>query len=132
MEAGLARRLIQIGIRTMNGHQRDQARRFGVEVCEMSRGGVSVSKLNVTGPVYISFDLDVLDPAFAPGVSHWEPGGMSVREVLEHLHSITATIVGADLVEYNPSRDVSDLTATVAGKILKELLGKMLMACNCP
>ena len=37
---------------------------------------------------------------------------MSVREVLEHLHSITATIVGADIVEYNPSRDVSELTAT--------------------
>ena len=75
---------------------------------------------------------DVLDPAFAPGVSHREPGGMSVREALDHLHSITATIVGADIVEYNPSRDVSDLTATVAGKILKELIGKMLMACNCP
>jgi arginase family enzyme len=82
--------------------------------------------------VYVSFDMDVLDPAFAPGVSHREPGGMSVREVLEHLHSITATIVGADIVEYNPSRDVSELTGAVAGKILKELLGKMLMACNCP
>jgi arginase len=55
-----------------------------------------------------------------------------VREALEHLHSITATIVGADIVEYNPSRDISELTAAVAGKILKEMMGKMLMACNCP
>jgi len=74
----------------------------------------------------------VLDPAFAPGVSHREPGGMSVREVLEHLHSITATIVGADIVEYNPARDVSELTAAVAGKILKEVMGKMLASCTCP
>jgi arginase family enzyme len=57
---------------------------------------------------------------------------MSVREVLDHLHSITATIVGADIVEYNPSRDVSELTATVAGKILEEILGKMLTSYTCP
>ena len=57
---------------------------------------------------------------------------MSVREALEHLHSITATIVGADIVEYNPGRDVSELTAGVAGKILKELIGKMTMSCSCP
>jgi len=81
--------------------------------------------------VYVSFDMDVLDPAFAPGVSHREPGGMTVREVLDHLHSITAAIVGADIVEYNPSRDVSDLTATVAAKVLKELLGKMVAECKC-
>jgi len=43
-------------------------------------------RLKVQGPVYISFDMDVLDPAFAPGVSHWEPGGMSVREAISNLH----------------------------------------------
>ena len=57
---------------------------------------------------------------------------MTVREAIDHLHSITGTIVGGDIVEYNPSRDVSELTATVAGKILKELLGKMMSSCNCP
>jgi arginase len=131
MEEKLARRLIQVGIRTMNPQQKKQAGRFGVEVFEIGRKR-ALEEVKTWCPVYVSFDMDVLDPAFAPGVSHREPGGMSVREVLEHLHSITATIVGADIVEYNPSRDVSDLTATVAGKILKELLGKMLMACNCP
>ena len=131
MEEKLAKRLIQVGIRTMNPHQKKQAARFGVEVYEIGRKR-SLEEVKTWCPVYVSFDLDVLDPAFAPGVSHREPGGMSVREVLEHLHSITATIVGADIVEYNPSRDISDLTATVAGKILKEVLGKMLMACNCP
>lgn len=131
MEEKLTKRLIQVGIRTMNPAQRKQAARFGVEVFEIGRER-ALEEVKTWCPVYVSFDMDVLDPAFAPGVSHREPGGMSVREVLEHLHSVTATIVGADLVEYNPSRDVSELTATVAGKILKELLGKMLMACNCP
>jgi agmatinase len=131
MEEKLAKRLIQVGIRTMNPQQKKQAARFGVEVYEIGRKR-ALEEVKTWCPVYVSFDMDVLDPAFAPGVSHREPGGMSVREVLEHLHSITATIVGADIVEYNPSRDVSELTATVAGKILKELLGKMLMACNCP
>ena len=131
MEEKLAKRLIQVGIRTMNSHQKKQAARFGVEVFEIGRRR-ALEEVKTWCPVYISFDMDVLDPAFAPGVSHREPGGMSVREVLEHLHSITATVVGADIVEYNPSRDVSELTAAVAGKILKELLGKMLMACNCP
>ena len=131
MEEKLAKRLIQVGIRTMNPQQKKQAARFGVEVYEIGRKR-ALEEVKTWCPVYVSFDMDALDPAFAPGVSHREPGGMSVREVLEHLHSITATIVGADIVEYNPSRDVSDLTAAVAGKILKELMGKMLMACNCP
>jgi len=83
-------------------------------------------KLKLAGPVYISFDIDVLDPAFAPGISHREPGGMSVREAIAHLHAITGQIVGADIVEYNPRQDVSQLTATVIAKILKEILGKMI------
>jgi arginase len=131
MEEKLAKRLIQVGIRTMNPHQKKQAGRFGVEVFEIGRRR-ALEEVKTWCPVYLSFDMDVLDPAFAPGVSHREPGGMSVREALEHLHSITATIVGADIVEYNPSRDISELTAAVAGKILKEMMGKMLMACNCP
>lgn len=131
MEEKLAKRLIQVGIRTMNPAQKKQATRFGVEVFGIGHKR-TLEEVKTWCPVYVSIDMDVLDPAFAPGVSHREPGGMSVRELLEHLHSITATVVGADIVEYNPSRDISDLTATVAGKILKELMGKMLMACNCP
>jgi len=131
MEEKLAKRLIQIGIHTMNGHQREQAKRFGVEVFELRKLPV-FEELKTWCPVYVSFDIDVLDPAFAPGVSHREPGGISVRDAIKHLHSITGTIVGADIVEYNPKRDVSELTATVAGKMLKEILGKMLLECSCP
>ncbi len=125
MESGLAKRLVQVGIRTFNGHQRKQAKRFGVEVIEM-RQLPAYARLKAAGPVYISFDMDVLDPAYAPGISHREPGGMSVREAIAHLHAIEGQIVGADVVEYNPVRDVSGMTAMVAAKILKEILGKMI------
>jgi arginase len=126
MEDGCAKRLIQLGIRTMNAHQRQQASRFGVEVVEM-KDLPGLEKLKLAGPIYISFDIDVLDPAFAPGISHREPGGMSVREAVAHLHAITGDVVGADLVEYNPKQDVSHLTAMVCAKILKEILGKMIV-----
>jgi arginase len=125
MEERLAKRLVQVGIRTMVGHQREQAAKFSVEVVEM-RALPAYDRLEIRGPVYVSFDIDVLDPAFAPGVSHREPGGMTVREAIAHLHAIKGTIVGADIVEYNPVQDVSGMTATVAAKILKEILGKMI------
>ena len=125
MESGLAKRLVQVGIRTMVQHQREQAEKFGVEVVEM-RALPAFDKLKAKGPVYITFDMDVLDPAFAPGISHREPGGMSVREAIAHLHAIEGTIVGADVVEYNPVQDVAGMTATVAAKIVKEILGKMI------
>jgi arginase family enzyme len=70
--------------------------------------------------------MDALDPAFAPGISHREPGGMTVREAIAHLHAIAGDIVGADVVEYNPVRDIDGITAVVAAKIVKEILGKML------
>jgi len=125
MEAGLAKRLIQIGIRTMVRQQREQAEKFGVEVVEM-RGLPAYDRLKARGPAYVTFDMDVLDPAFAPGVSHREPGGMSVREAIAHLHAIEGEIVGADVVEYNPVQDIAGVTATVAAKIVKEILGKMV------
>lgn len=120
MEKGLARRLVQVGIRTMNGHCREQARRFGVEVIEM-RDFAPEHVPIPDGPLYVSIDLDGLDPAFAPGVSHHEPGGLSTRDLLSVLHRIEGGIVGADVVELNPSRDINGMTATVAAKLVKEL-----------
>jgi arginase len=125
MEERLAKRLIQLGIRTLNQHQREQAERFGVEIVQM-RELPAYGRLKVHGPVYISFDMDVLDPAHAPGISHREPGGITTREAIAHLHAIEGTIVGADIVEYNPAQDICDMTAVVAAKILKEMLGKMI------
>jgi uncharacterized protein (DUF302 family) len=62
----------------------------------------------------------VLDLAFAPGVSPWEPGGMSVREAIAHLHAVAGTIVAADIVEYHPLRESSGITAMVAAKIVED------------
>ena len=125
MEAGHARRLVQVGIRTMNPHQRAQAERFGVEVLEM-KDFDPAGQLRFDGPVYLSFDIDVLDPAFAPGVSHVEPGGMSTRDALRVIQSFEGRLVGADIVEVNPQRDPSGMTAMVGAKVLKELAGRML------
>jgi arginase len=125
MEAGLAQRLVQVGIRTLTGHQRAQADRFGVEVIDMRAFAAGV-RPHVQGPLYVSVDLDALDPAHAPGVSHWEPGGLTTRELLTMLQTVDAPIVGADVVEYNPRRDPEGFTAMVAAKVVKELLDAML------
>lgn len=124
MEAGLARRIVQIGIRTLHRHQRDQAARFGVEIIEMRHFTTEAVPL-LEGPFYVSLDLDGIDPAFAPGVSHHEPGGLSVRDVLNVLARQKAPVIGADVVELNPSRDVNGVTAVVAAKLAKELMGMM-------
>lgn len=125
MEEGLADRLVQVGIRTMNGHQREQARRFGVEAIEMKdwRDG---SALGLEGPVYVSVDLDVLEPGLVPGISHREPGGMTVRQALSIIQGVQAPLVGADLVELNPASDPGGISAAVAAKLVKELAGAML------
>lgn len=120
MENGFAIRLVQAGIRTLNTHCRQQAERFGVEIVEM-RSFVAQEVPIPTAPLYISIDMDALDPAFAPGVSHHEPGGLSVRDILSVLHRIEGPIVGADIVEYNPTRDINGMTAVVAAKFVKEL-----------
>jgi arginase family enzyme len=52
---------------------------------------------------------------------------MTAREAIAHLHAVEGTIVGVDLVEFNPEQDVSGMTATVGAKILKEILGKMIL-----
>jgi arginase len=125
MESGLAKRLVQVGIRTINGHQREQAKRFGVEVLTMQNWR-DVSNIRFDSPLYVTFDMDCLDPAFAPGVSHWEPGGLSTREALSVIQSLQANIIGADVVELNPTRDSQNITEMVAAKIFKEITAKML------
>jgi arginase family enzyme len=75
----------------------------------------------MTGPIYVSIDLDGIDPAFAPGVSHHEPGGLSVRDVIDVLAGVTGQVIGGDVVEYNPDRDIHDMTASVAAKLIREL-----------
>lgn len=119
-EAGHAKRLVQVGIRTLTNHCREQAARFGVEIVPMA--GFTPDAVPVLdGPLYISIDLDGLDPSAAPGVAHPEPGGLTVREMLAVLHKQTAPIVGADIVELHPGRDIGDVTAILGAKLAREL-----------
>ena len=125
MELGRIASLTQIGIRTLTDHQRHQGSKFGVRIIEMKDHDPFLLK-SMSGPLYISLDIDALDPAFAPGVSHHEPGGFSTREVIEILHNIEVDVVGADIVECNPARDINNMTSMVAYKMMKEILGLML------
>jgi arginase len=126
MDEKLADRLVQVGIRTMTGHQREQADRFGVEVIDMRtwRDGMP---LRFDMPVYLSLDLDAIEPGLAPGVSHREPGGLTVRQALGIIQSLEAPLAGADLVEFNPLNDPSGLSAAVSAKLVKEIAARMLM-----
>jgi arginase family enzyme len=124
MENRLVNKLVQVGIRTINPAQQTQIDKFDVEVHDMINFDSSMN-FDFDGPVYISIDLDGLDPAFAPGVSHHEPGGLTTRQALEMIQNLDYEIVGADIVEYNPDRDINDMTAMVCVKLLKELLAKM-------
>jgi arginase len=129
MEEGLANHLVQLGIRTMSAPQQQQARRFGVEVIPVRSGiqAMVTAARRLEGPVYLSLDLDVLDPAFALGLSHPEPGGLTTREVISILQAIPrGRLVGADIVEFNPLNDLRDLTARVAAKLVKEIVGRMV------
>jgi len=125
MEEGLAKRLIQLGLRTLNRPQREQAKRFGAEIVEM-KDWLERPDLILDGPVYLSLDLDGFDPAFAPGVSHPEPGGFTPRQVIDILLALEVDLVGADIVEFNPRRDVAQLTENLCAKLVKEIAAKML------
>jgi arginase family enzyme len=90
--------------------------------------GFAVERVPIPeAPLYVTIDLDGLDPAFAPGVSHPEPGGLSVREIVAILGRIRGPVVGADIVELNPTQEEGDATAIVAVKLMKELAGAMAL-----
>jgi len=126
MEEKLAARLIQVGLRTLTPHQRAQAARFATEVYGADRWRDAVPVVaSLRGPLYVSLDIDVLEPMLAPGISHPEPGGLTVRDILDVLSAVRTPVVGADVVEYNPRNDFRDMTARVAAKFVKELAGLM-------
>lgn len=132
MEGGYVRRLLQVGIRSINSEGREQGKRFGVEQYEMrtfSRDRPFLESLKLgegVKGVYVSVDLDALDPAFAPGVSHIEPGGLSFRDALNIIHNLKGNVIAGDVVEFNPQRDTVDgMTAMVAAKLVRELTAKI-------
>ena len=123
IEKGYAANLVQVGIRAATGDHRKMARKHGVRMIEMKNIQQAMA-LDFSNPLYISFDMDALDPAYAPGVSHHEAGGLTTRQVIDMLHALKGTIVGLDVVEVNPDKDPLGITAAAAVKIIMEVIGK--------
>jgi arginase family enzyme len=115
---------VQVGIRCWDPHQKEQAKRYGVRVLRADEAAAVAPDL-FAGPPYMSIDLDGLDPAFAPGVSHPEPGGLSTLDVLTLIRRIKGPLIGADVVELNPERDFQMTTARVVVRLIKELAAKI-------
>lgn len=125
VEDGLAASVVQVGVRAVTAAHRAKALKGGVRMIEM-KDILDPLHLRFANPVYISFDLDALDPAFAPGVSHHEPGGLTTRQALQVIQSLKGRVVGLDIVELNPTRDPAAITAAAAFKILKETAGRIV------
>lgn len=124
IEDGLVRNLVQIGIRSAP----PEHLAFGAQHGVVSLGSEQIEDIpweRLTAPLYMTIDLDGLDPAFAPGVSHIEPGGLTSREVIRLIHKLPASPVGADVVELNPSRDINLMTTHLAVRLVKELAAAM-------
>lgn len=125
------RRVISIGVRApvqADSHNY-LSERGGVSISSMDCmriGPVYIAKMIrelITGPFYMSFDIDSLDPAFAPGTGTPEFGGLTPYFALEVLHQINSLFnkqqfVGMDLVEVNPAYDHSNITSLAAATIM--------------
>ena len=118
-------RSAQVGIRTF--HDSDE----GLDILTapfIHREGVRAAIEAVRGrvgdvPVYISFDIDVLDPAFAPGTGTPVPGGLASWQALEIMRGLGGlNLVGMDLVEVSPPYDTSEITAIAAATIAHDWL----------
>lgn len=127
-------RTIQIGIRGAAEYLWEFSAESGMTVihaeevphlgiAEIARRARAVA---ADGPVYLSFDIDSLDPAFAPGTGTPEVGGLTTREVLELLRALKGiTLVGGDVVEVAPQYDATTNTAHAGGQVLFEILSLM-------
>ncbi len=124
---------IQIGMRgSMNSvHEYDESRKLGFEVVttdELIEMGIpelmSAIKNRVKGrKVFLSFDVDFIDPAFAPGTGTPEVGGIYPREAIQILRQLTdITFIGFDVVEVLPAYDHADITSALAANVMFEML----------
>ncbi|MCS7103527.1 MAG: agmatinase [Candidatus Korarchaeum sp.] len=113
-----------VGIRAATKQQVSFAEDTGIKIFRVDDldelEGIDLEK------AYISFDIDVLDPAFAPGCSNPEPGGLSTRELIKAIKKLDLELVAFDIVEVNPNFDCSGVTCFTAAKIIREVLGRFI------
>ena len=124
---------VQIGIRTPESEEIDNIRRSGIPVVtpiEILKNGVVKTEQSILDRlgknVYISIDMDVIDPAFAPGVSVPVPLGLQSLEVLYLLKSFSKRgIVGMDIMEVCPDYDIKDRTSHLASRLMGEAISSI-------
>lgn len=126
------RRVVQIGIRGPVYAESDFefGRAHGVRTItarQVAQDGIESIAAQVSalrgGPVYLSFDIDGVDPAFAPGTGTPEVGGLSSREAQEIVRALVGVhLVGADLVEVSPAYDYAGITSLLAANLLFEMV----------
>ena len=122
--------LTQIGVRTLNRPQLEVARRHAgrltiLEARDAPFRPSDLAHIPKHAAVYLTVDLDAFDPAYAPGVSHPVPGGISPRQALALIQEAPWRLVGMDAVEVNPSADRGDRTALLAARLLHEAMGRV-------
>ena len=124
--------ILLVGTRNWHQNEIDFVRKHKIkffsmkEITSETKEEVSDTIMSIAkefGALYISIDIDVLDPAFAPGTGYIEPGGLTTRELLYFLYRLKnlKNIKGYDIVEINPKKDSNDMTSKVGAKILMEL-----------
>ncbi|MCD6275615.1 MAG: agmatinase [Thermoplasmata archaeon] len=114
--------IVQIGIRAATKEQMEFAEENGIEIITSSE---IFKEKEIEIPfewAYLSFDMDVLDPAYAPGVGNPEPGGLTTRELVEIIKNLNVGVISFDIVELNPHYDYKGITAFAAAKIIREVL----------
>ena len=116
---------IQIGLRTRNAQTHGFNILTATEACQMSPAGIAARIKQALGdrPAYLTFDIDCLDPAYAPGTGTPCAGGLTTRHALDILRELEGiNLVGMDVVEVAPAYDVSEITALAAATIAYQLL----------
>jgi len=139
IEEGYLKRsnVILVGLRSWHRNEYDYLKQNKIKFFSMKEvvnegiKEVSESVMSAAlnfGSLYVSIDIDVLDPVFAPGTSYLEPAGLSSRELIFFLHRLTnlKSLKAFDLVEINPKLDINNLTSRTGAKIISELFKKDL------
>jgi agmatinase len=113
----------QVGLRSGEKHEWQIARQRTAWSSPELALPLSVRERIGARPVYLSIDIDVLDPAHAPGTGCLEPGGVTFRELSAFLHSLEGLrVVGFDVMEVAPTLDSANITAAAAAKLVREAI----------
>lgn len=119
--------LFQFGIRSGSKEEFEFAKK-NTHFSPFSLEGIeNLTSILFSEPIYLSIDIDVIDPAFAPGTGTPEPNGITPRELFEFLYKLRGlNIVAADIVEISPPNDFSDITSLLGAKLVREILFLLL------